>query len=253
MARRTFADYKLAIQHALGNAPATGVTTTELANDALQHFCSLYPWSWLRGGPVALDLTADQDYVELPQDFGQIESLTYPGSTSRQMIQTTIEDIERMRSYTTLPPGFVFYYAVNSGQTEEDLIIRQGGTVNPSDPTLGLSINVLEIYPTPSATITDALSLVYRRQVDRMEEDDDIPPIPVWCDYPLDLLCRSLAMTVEDDNPGNSAQSMFDKMVPTLIRRDQDTQRRRGIMKGGLYPRSSPSDPFYPSSIGDPS
>lgn len=253
MARRTFADYKLSIQHALGNAPATGESTTELVNDALQHLCSMYPWTWLRGGPVSLTLTADQNYVELPQDFAEIESLNYPGTVARQMLKSTVEEIERLRSYTTLPPGFVFTYAVNSGQTEEDFIVRQGGTVDPSDPTLGLSVNVLEIYPTPTDTVVDALSLVYRRQVDRLTEDADIPPIPVWMDYAFDLLCRSFAMTLEDDNPANSAQQMFDKIIPTLIRRDADTQRRPGVMKGGLWPRSVSVDPFYPTHIGDPS
>lgn len=252
MARRTFSNYKAAIVHALGSNPATGETAGELANDALQQLCHMHPWNWNRGGPVSLDLTTGQDYIELPQDFGVVESVTYPGTIARQMIPTTISDIQRMRSYLVMPPSFMFYYAVNSGQTEEDFITRTGGTPNPADPTQGLSINVLEIYPTPTNTVTDAISLVYRRSIDRMELDADIPAIPPWMDYALDLLCRSLAVTLEDDNPQNAAQVMFDKILPDLKKRDAGVQRRIGPMKGGLYPRTIPIDPMYPSSIGNP-
>lgn len=240
MARRTFAEYKAAVVHALGAAPATGETTSELVNDALQHLINLRPWSWRRGGPVTLSMVADQSYIELPSDFGEEESVTYPGTIATQMIRTSMSELQRMRSFTTQPTGFTYYYAVNNGSYDEDF------------PEEGLSVAILELYPTPTSSLTDVVSLTYRRDVPRLEDDADVPMIPPWMDFAFNLLCRSFAMTLEDDNPANSAQQMFDRLIPELMKRDAQSQHRFGVMRGGIFPTTVPIDPMYPRSIGDP-
>ncbi|MGD9631420.1 MAG: hypothetical protein AB7V18_19445 [Pyrinomonadaceae bacterium] len=253
MARRTFSSYKASVVHALGANPATGVDKGEVVNDALKYLSSLHPWRWRRGGPVSLSLTANQNYVELPADFGEEIVFTYPASFALQMIRTTVEQIERMRAWPIVASfGFSYYYAINPGQTEEELTVRSGGTVDPSDPTLGLSLSVAELYPTPTTDVTDALQLVYLRDTPRLEAEDDIPAIPEWMDYALDLLCRGFAMTLEDDNPNNSAMVAFSQILPQLRQRDGSGQSRLGVMNGGLYPKAAGISPFYPSSIGDP-
>lgn len=253
MARRNFAAYKASVVHALGGNPASGVDKGEIVNDALQNLASLHRWNWRRGGPISLSITGGQDYVELPADFGEDYAITYPGSFAQQMIRTTVAEIMRYRaSPITATFGFTYFYAVNTGQTDEDYTIRQGGTVDPSDPTLGLSLPVLEIYPTPEADAADAISAVYIRDMPRLEAEEDIPAIPTWMDYAFDLLCRSFAMTLEDDNPQNSAQVMFDALIPKLISRDGSSQRRLGVMLNGLWPRTTGIDPLFPDTIGDP-
>lgn len=325
MARRTFADYKASVTHALGAAPATGVTTANMVNDAMKHLVAMRSWYWLRGAQAYLDLrgpiaftdgtweestkkltatltgytavavgdtvnitdgtgvtaglytiasldtseavivlddslaTAGGDlatgditgsiefpYVELPADFGEEVAITYPGSFARDMVRTTMEDIMRLRANPISSVNFTFRYAINTGM----------GPASPQsspNPLAGLSNARLELYPAPEADSANAIAVTYRRELKEMGSDTDVPLIPEWLDYPLDLLCRSFAMTLEDDNPNNSAQQMFERIWPSLIRRDQAVQARRGPMKGGLAPYPSSISPFYPSSIGDPS
>lgn len=241
MARRTYADYKNAVIHALGAEMSTGESSAEIVNDALEQLCSMRAWMWRRGGPVTLSLVADQNYIELPQDFGEEEHTTYPGSVNKLMIRVTMAEIQMLRANNSQPTGFTFYYAINSGSLDED---------NREE---GLTVNTLEVFPTPTASVADAITLSYFRNVDRLEDDTDVPQIPPWMDYALDLLCRAMAKTLEDDDAASAAQKAFDKIVPDLIRRDAGTQRRMGVMRGGLFPRTNTIDPMYPSSIGDPS
>lgn len=240
MARRTFAEYKAAVVHALGADPATGVDKGRLVNDAMYHMANMHPWRWRRGGPARLSLVAGQSYVELPQDFGEVYSVQYPGSLSRQVIMTTVDDIEVKRAQEISPPGWTLWVAVNSGSLDEDAREQ------------GLTVNVLEIWPTPTANETDALSIVYLRSMDELSEETDVPQIPPWLDYGLELLVRDFAHTVEDDNPESAARGRFASMMPEFVRRDSGTQTRFGVMQGGLVPRGQSVSPFYPSHIGDP-
>lgn len=315
MARRTLAEYRLAVNHALGASPATGVDRDEIINDALQFLASCHEWNWRRGGPTRVSLNgplsitgatwtessktltatgaftsyvfnagdiieitggtgatagdyvvasrtsanaivlvtsigagadAQTDitatirfpYAPLPSDYGEEISTTYPNSFARRMIRTTIEGIAELRAAPIQHFGHTFYYAITSGQS--------------SSPAAGIDTPRIELYPTPTADVLNAITIVYRRNIARLTNAGDIPQIPTWMDYAFDLLCRSFAMTLEDDNPDNAAQQKFNSLLPDLKERDSVTQRRLGIMTGGLWPRTSGIDPLYPDRIGDP-
>lgn len=240
MARRTFAEYKAEVEHVLGNAPSEGITTAGIVADALNTLCAMRAWKWRRGGPVTADLTADQEYVELPLDFGELVTIEYPGTVLRGMIPTTMATIERLRASTVSPSLFGFYFAINIGNIDENL---------PED---GLSVPTLELYPTPNSDVTDALRITYLRDVPEMEDDDDMPQIPIYMDRALALLGRAIACELEDDDDASASRRAFDRELAQCIRRDGGAQSKYGVMSGGLYPRAEGVDPFYPSSIGDP-
>lgn len=245
MARRTYSDYKAAVVHALGAEPATGVDKGRVVNDAMKHLASVRSWHWLVGGPVSLTVTQDQSYVDLPADFGEEISVTYPGSFANTMIRTDISTLEAMRANPITVANFSYYYTIISG-------VGPASPQTSPDPLVGLGAPRLELYPTPGTTVADALTIVYRRELKELGNDSDVPLIPEWMDYALELLCRAFAMTLEDDNPDNAPQRRFDQMLPELIRKDISLKPRRGVMRGGLYPRGY-FDPFYPASVGDPS
>lgn len=240
MSRRDFAGYKALVVHALGAEPASGITSGQLVNDALNHITTMREWNWRRGGPVVLSLTADQEYVELPADFGGEEVVTYPGSVSRMMIRASLAELEQLRAHQNSAPNFTYYYAINYGN------------IDANAPELGLSVATIELFPTPRESVTDAIRLVYRREVLELEDDADVPQIPVWMDSALMFLVRAFAYTIEDENPNNAGQVQFDRMLPDLLRRDSAVQRRIGVMRGGLLPNAIPVSPLYPNHINDP-
>jgi len=251
MARRTFSDYKATVVHALGAAPAIGTSADEIVNDALVHLAAMHPWRWRRGGPFFLDLIKDKNFVVLPSDFGEEVSITRIGSFTVQMLRTTIEQIERLRqSIITNSAIFGIYYAVNTGQTDAEFKVRNGQV--PSGPTLGLSVPVLEIYPTPSSDSLAGMSLIYLRDVPKLVLDLDVPAIPIWMDHAFALLCRSFAHTVEDDNPNSGASQKFDALLPSLKQRDGLGQGRLGVMSGGLHQSSGHTGDFLPSFVLPP-
>ena len=241
MARRTLAEYVDAVEHQLGNSPSAGVTSLQLVNDALRELCSVHAWKWRNGGPYTLDLTADQSYVELPADFGELNSLTYPGTLLKSMTPTTFAQLQRMRATEVLSPQYQYYYAINTGRIDDDF------------PEEGLSIQVIELYPTPTESVTDALTITYLRDVPDLELDADVPQIPLWLDHCLMLLVRAKAAVIEDDDPDSPSIQEYNRVFKQMIARDSRSQTRYGIMRGGLYPQADGLDPLYPSSIADPS
>lgn len=241
MPRRTLLDLVGVVEHQLGSAPATGFTSTQLVNDAMRELCSVHAWKWRNGGPYTLSLVADQSYVELPADFGELNSLTYPGTLLKAMTPTSMAQLQRMRATTVLSPRYQYFYAINTGRIDDDF---------PED---GLTIQVIELYPTPTESVTDALTITYLRDVPELTDNGDIPMVPEWLEHCLVLLCRAKASVIEDDDPNCPSLQEYNRVLKSMIARDSRSQTRYGIMRGGLYADADGLDPFYPSSIGDPS
>ena len=204
-------------------------------------------------GDTDIDARIIRPYAILPNDFSEEVSVNYPNSFARNMIRTTIEHIEMLRADPINSADYLYYYAVRAG-------VPSGASASGSDPQsspdplAGLSSPRLELYPDPPADERNALVITYKRTLLPLVNTSDVPLIPQWMEYGLELLIRSFAMTVEDDNANNSAQQAFDMLLPQLIRRDANLQQRMGVMRGGLHPRRSYVDPFFPDGdIADPS
>lgn len=241
-ASRNLAAYKAIVEQTIGATPSTGFTTTEIVNDALKHLETMHSWNWLMAGPRSLSLTAGQNYVELPADFAEMESLQYPGTFVRSMLPTTLIELEMLRSIQVFPPAFAYYYATNLGAIDQ---------TNPED---GLSVPTLELFPTPQSDEIDALTIWYRRKVSNLSSDTDVPQFPDWIEPMFVQIVRHYAYLYEDDNPGNSAASQVDMLAPQMMARDARVQRRRGVMRGQSDMDINYTSPFYPGNgIGDPS
>lgn len=177
-------------------------------------------------------------HIPLPTDFGEEYEITYPGTFARDVVRTTMAEIQWMRASQINPASNLIYYAINSGED--------------GSASTGLGRNQLEIYPAPAEVTTNLLTLSYLRDVPRLTGDTDIPRIPYWMDFALDLLVRSFAMIQQDDNADNPAQMAFDRMLATLKQRDANTQSRLGVMQSQLSNGATRGDVFYPTRIGDP-
>lgn len=240
-ATRNFASYKAIVQHTIGaDAPASGFTAAEIVNDAFRWLMFHHPWNWRTAGPKYLDITADQNYVELPSDFGELISLEYPGTTIRDMIATTLRELQDFRSFEVANPQYAYWYAVNSGQ------------LNDSNPEQGLADPVLELWPTPGQSETNALSIMYRRDILLLSADSDVPQIPDWLEPVAVMSVKHYANLMENDDASSAAWNSLQAILPEAYRRDSADQRRKGVMRGGLLTHRGNVSPFYPDHIGDP-
>ena len=240
-ATRTFSSYKAIAQHTIGaDAPASGFTTAEIVNDAFRWLMFQHAWNWRTAGPTELDITAGQNYVELPTDFGELISLEYPGTTIRDMLPSTLSEIQDFRSFEVANPQYSYWYAVNSG------------AINASNPEQGLADPVLEIWPTPGASESGALSIMYRRDILLLSADSDVPQIPDWMEPLAVLAVKHYANLYENDDGNSAAFQSLTMMLPEAQRRDGADQRRKGVMRGGLTSHKGNVSPFYPDHINDP-
>lgn len=242
MARRTFAEYKADVLHALGNPAEADMTITpeQIVNDALEHLAALHPWSWQSTGEQSLDIVGEQAYVELPADFGSLVAIEHDGGWARQMIPTTWQEMLRFRTDAIQNWSRSYWYLIAIGQ------------VDSTAPEDGLDVPRIELYPTPADDADDAIKIVYRRFLRRLDDDDDVPQWPSYMDRPLSLLARGFATTDYDDSPGGAYTEEFRTLITDLIARDGLTRKSLGVPRGGLYPKTVPISPFYPSSIPDP-
>lgn len=240
MARRTFADYKAEVRHALGS-PADAdmdILSGTIVNDALQHLATLHPWRWLITGPQTLSVVAGQNYVELPADFGQLESLSHDGWDQR-MTPTTWGHMLALRGDPIAAWTGGYWYTISTGNVEA------------GDEDAGLTLPTLELYPTPATSAADALAIVYRRLVRPLENADDRPQIPIYLDRPLSLLARGFARVDYEDEPESAYTQSFRALISDAMTMDGLSVGSFGIGRSGVKHCHNYS-PFYPSHIPDP-
>ena len=203
-------------------------------------------------GDTDIDGTLPRPYVPLPDDFSEEYSVNYPSSFARNMIRSTLAEIEMLRADPINAADYVYRYAVRSG-VQAGISSSVTSPQSSPDPLAGLSPPRLELYPEPPADVSAAIVVTYKRQLLPLVSETDVPLIPTWMEYGLELLIRAFAHTVEDANAASAAQQAFNNLLPELIRRDSNLQQRLGVMAGGLHPRRAYVDPFFPDGdIADP-
>ncbi len=240
--RRTFASYKTQVLHSLGNPDEADldITPGDIVNDAIEHIAAMHEWNWLSTGQQLLSITGGQDYIELPADYGTIIALEHSQGWTKQMIPTTWQDLLRLRQATITDWSGGYWYVISTGNVEL------------GNEDAGLSLPTLNLYPTPPDDFVDAISIVYRRFLRRLVSDDDRPQWPAYMDRPLSLLARGFAATDYDDDPQSAYTTEFRTVINDCMTKDGLSRGSFGYPRGGLYPRTVPISPFYPTSIPDP-
>lgn len=216
----TFAALQRVVKLALQQTPdAQLAPTSELVNDALVQFVSLRPWNF-RNGALSLDLTEDQSYVTLPADFGRLESIHYNSSQATGlMVPRTISEIVFLRGSPSVVTVTTrsFYYAVN-WQTQSSVT--------------DLPTARLELFPTPSETIADALTGHYTRQIRKMTSSTDVPDIPSPFHQALKRFCRIHALCEFGIKQWDEEMQAFAPMLDALVNEDGGDQDNLGRMIG---------------------
>ena len=224
--RRTFASYKTQVLHALGNpdTASLGITAGDIVNDALEHIATMHDWQWTSTGEAQLDITIDQDYVELPADYGTLIALEHNESWTDQMIPVTWQTLLWFRNYPITSWTSGFFYTINTGNVET------------GSEEVGLSLPTINLYPTPSATESGAIKIVYRRFLRRLVDDTDRPQWPAYMDRPASLLARAFASTDYDDDPQSAYTAEFRSLIVDCITKDSLSIKSFGVPHGAVHP-----------------
>src|SRR5690349_23779275 len=82
--------------HAIGG-PLVGISNQRILDEAGQKLYREADWQFLKRPSRALDLVSGQSYIDLPADFGSLQSINYASSTFLSVEATSMGEIARMR------------------------------------------------------------------------------------------------------------------------------------------------------------
>lgn len=178
--------------HALGGGyPAVidtdGPTTlTRYINEAGRFLFNMANWPWAERPSTDLDFTASQSYVTLPTDFGQLLAYAGQNNIARPLRMTTMQEILTLRKSFLVTTWTYFSCLTNPTQA--------GNTSAPTVPRM-------ELYPTPAASVTAAMTIQYRaRWVDIAAANTTYAAnVPADVEVLLAELVRAYVKGVEED------------------------------------------------------
>lgn len=159
------------VRQELGNLPGGPLSIIELVNMAGSHFCGMSKWRFLQRKSTSLDTVAGQTYVVPPADFGGLIALAGSGS-NLLYVESDYATIVAARQ-SSMVGGSPYLYAI------------QDTTPSGSTP----AVRHIELFPTPVASTTGAMALVYRAIWANVTDDADYIPYP---DYVKTLFIRIL-------------------------------------------------------------
>lgn len=232
---RTVKAYLDLMRHALGKSPAAGHVLIDTFNDAGRALVNAHTWRWRNSPPVLLPIEANLDYVLLPADFGQIKALHTENSQVFQVIQTTMEDIQRRRNWQEYDPGALFIsFDASDRQLYDD-------NHQPHRRA--------EIYPRQSAARSDVSMTYLRTWIDMSEHDENrVPEIPASWERSLVLFARAFAVDIENQVQPYENQALFGPSgeIARLIAEDAGRQTNFGRPKHSVMASTRGRAYLYP-------
>lgn len=254
---------KQLVEHALGGEVHSAVTPWRCLNGAGHWMCNSRAWRWLRGGLEALALTADQSYVDLPADFGSINAIEGGQGFQASIELTTPDQLLEYKSSATANTGY--YYCAVLSYDHADIT----GTSTGSNHVVAASTAAeqkalkaptprLEIYPTPTATVTDGLLLYYTRGWREVSNDTETIFVPDWMEELYIRIARCWAKGYEEDDSYNRDAALMAIMqgpdYAACVRRDTQGQMDKGRVRGGaaLESRDRVRQHRYYGTISNP-
>ena len=182
-----------------------------LVNMAGRQLVSLHPWGWLRAPEVMLDLIANQSWIDLPLDFGRQGAIETTGASG---YTATFVPLDILDEYRNADRAQVAGYA---------LAVTYGPGASPNYVP---HVPRLEVWPTPSATVTDALRMFYYRrwtEVSTASGSTHILNFPPFMDMLYWRVLRETVMAFEEDDIASLEQRigvLVQSSLFTLARRE---------------------------------
>lgn len=231
--RRTTKDYLDYMSHALGKTPDSRHKLIHDLNDAGRALVNTHPWNWRARSGVPLNLVADQSYVELPENFGEIIDIQVDNAQTFTVIQTSLADLNRRRAwgqYDALSL-FIAFQDGTEGETDEDGVLE----------------NRAQVFPTPTTSRSDINLSYLVKWVDLDESDPDrVPNIPRDWERSLNLFARAFAHDIENRSDPFENSTLFGPTgeMQRLIMLDAGKQVNQGRPLHNVLSRGR--DVYYP-------
>ena len=222
----TYADAKAHVLLACGGDPSTTSALTvpqriaQILNFAGHHLYS-HAWNWRERTAANLSFEADgdtvRDYVTLPDDVGTILNVYPNGNTFRRVFLISPEAFSRFESDNLTITDAVFYVTLARAKPGND------GAASTGQPA-----RRLDIYPTPSAAESNALSIRYRAEfVEVASGDVDSTELQI----PVESHCEALYLEyvrafAEGGEVGDTLQRVAMVDASPLL---QEAMRRDGV------------------------
>jgi len=220
-------------QHVLEGATTLpqGITFAQIIDLTGQWFFSAHPWAFREGVVAQLHFTADQDFIDLPMDFGALTVLEMTASLTSTITMTTPAELiaRRVRSVTVSQQHY--WVALVQGPKND----RAGAFPPPR----------LEIWPTPASNEENAITVIYRRKWLRFADTTadtsvDTVPVPEYAEMALIQAVRGAAMGWGErlTEPQGGIEALLNVLKKGVIwqatvEEDGMQQPNYGILQGG--------------------
>jgi hypothetical protein len=211
----TFLQLKDEAEHAIGGSPDTRTSSDRIVNGAVEYLCNIHPWSW-REGITTLSFAQDEGRIPLPEDFGELVSLI--AAARVPVRKATARAVMAVRTLGTgiAGGGFIYYVSI----------------APPADPQTP-PLRCIEIAPIPAAAEANALHMTYRRLIPALEDDADVPAIPIGMFELLRVLVRAMAVSTEEQQGGHDWE-LFRQMLANYIHADAIAGGHESVMRDVL-------------------
>lgn len=235
----TFANLKSYVTHYLASSPTsivTDVATTagRIVNEAGRYLFDMHQWSWRNRASATIGYTQDQNYADLPSDFGELAAggLVENGSVYGRTISVGLSTIRRLRESDS-----------NTGNTGNRYYALEYPTqtaVTNAAPNARLAL-----YPTPASTDASAAQLTYRAKWIELSSDTDVPNIQLRYESLLFRLVEAFALEQEQEGRG-AIDAVHNSMIfRSLADADGSAQPILGPVVGGQLTSLPTSDIFW--------
>lgn len=234
----TFSDLEDRVKYAIAipGTIAVGVSASNIVNVALVTLWHRRRWTF-RQSSETLTLTSGQSYIALAADYSRTLSLAGYPATNYGVRLVTLDQLNQIRQQTGVA-GFDVYAAVS-------WTTQSNGASAP--------IGRLEIFPTPAATVSNALTHIYEKRVPAATAAASlsVPNLPPQYLPALEkLACGIGQMQVGHEDKGGY-MGLYEMMIKPLEYEDAMSQPQAGgpvVGTSQMTQNSSPSDArFWPT------
>jgi len=205
------------------------------------------------GGPGTTTVTGfaakvKTDSIVLPVDFGNIVDIQPTEGLVNSFNMTDASFINQLRTNEVSVGNFRYWGAITRGKNYD----------HTGDAAPGVGAWRLEIYPTPTVTQYNALTMFYRAGWRVVNEDMDLIPIPDYCETLFRTILRAFARGYEEDDVASIHQRLAEIEQSVIFvhakRRDGDMQPTLGQMAGGaVRQQEAQIEQYLKSSVLGPS